>query len=97
MSLFTATLADLRTSEFASAVALIECGYVIHPFPFAPNTGVFGTEPVDFRLGQDHPVDRWDYWARQALLAADAGCPVAVVLDNQGDVHLRFASDDAWQ
>ena len=94
----TENLQWLAESPFAAAVALIERGYVVSSVPFpAGKIDGFGVEPVTFRLGQEQPVERWQYWAHRALMAADAGCPVAVGLDKQGDIHLCFASDDAWQ
>jgi hypothetical protein len=91
-------LADLRVGPFANAVALLEHGYVIHRFPFpVAMTEGFGLEPVEFRLGQEHPVSRWEHFAGEALDAASAGCEVLVGMDNVGDIHLRFASDETWQ
>lgn len=87
----------LATSPFAGAVALIERGYVIRP-AFQGLDAALGNEveqPV--YLSTSHPVARWEYWAKQALAAAEAGCPVQVELDCQCDIWLYFAGSDVWQ
>lgn len=92
-----AMIADLRVGPFANAMAVLEYGYEIHPYPFAAGmVEGFGQEPIEFRLGQEQPVSRWEHFAGEALDADSAGCKVIVGVDRVGDIHLRFASRETW-
>ncbi len=92
----TENLQWLAESPFAAAVALIERAYVIRPAHQGLDAEL-GNEIERVYLGTTHPVERWEYWAGQAIAAACAGCPVQVELDRQGDIWLHFAGSDVWQ